>query len=641
MDTRTAPRPARGRSQAIEEPITNAVKVPSDPAQVIVNHASFRVRLAEPARQAGAVRRHVSALGQTAIVPTSVRSSTGSFVPVETLGGGVSPQRPDVPGQARRGAPVVWTGKTDPHDAAATQLLDAVQTAATRLVPRVGDGPAGPAGSADLAGPAGGKHGPGYSGAGAGEHLGDGIGAGSREGDGYGPEGGVLRGGAHRSEDHAGSGYDSADGEGAGDATRLQPAARPYIISPRAAVAADLVGHTLNGQDGEDGRLESPSVDVPFDGGHRDAHEDVYGEAHGDTAYGDGEVDDLDDLDAESSKANSPARHPYHPGRRRGSGLMLLPLRLFLGGISVYAGMSKLCDPDFFNGGDRGSMARWLSSLHPWAVAEPLRDLALSHPVGSGLTVAFLQIAVGMLTAVGLWQRAAAGTGMLLSAALLVTVSWHSAPAYDVPDIIYLAAWSPLLFAGASAYSLDTRLANDAWRTLGPRCSAFDMRRWILRRGVVVATVIMGLTLLVGSALGGAVRAGSFRTTVPDPSSPPTNHLPGQPLPTGPDEAGDRGRSGEPGGARRESPSASPSSPSHTTQPTSQPPAEGGTLGGSTGGQQPNQGGNGSTVTQQPSTPGQPQQPDESPSRGGGALGGILGAGGLMGEEPSRPTASA
>ena len=45
------------------------------------------------------------------------------------------------------------------------------------------------------------------------------------------------------------------------------------------------------------------------------------------------------------------------------------------------------------------------------------------------------------------------------AAALIVTVSWKTLPVYDAPDIIFLAAWSPLIIAGAPVYSIDGRLA--------------------------------------------------------------------------------------------------------------------------------------------------------------------------------------
>ena len=235
----------------------------------------------------------------------------------------------------------------------------------------------------------------------------------------------------------------------------------------------------------------------------------------------------------ERRPAGDGVRHAYYPDRRMNLGVVLLPLRVLLGFISIYAGMGKLCDPAYFEGGDRGSMVKWLSSLHPWSAAEPLRDFALSHPVGAGLSVAFLQVVVGVLTLLGLWQRVAAAFGALLSAAILVTVSWRSVATYGASDILFLAAWSPLVIAGAPVYSLDGRLAGEAWRTLGPRSEIGELRRRVLRRGSAVATVVVGLTLLVGSMLGGAVRSSEV-VTVPGPDSYPTNQLPGSRSPARP-----------------------------------------------------------------------------------------------------------
>lgn len=239
--------------------------------------------------------------------------------------------------------------------------------------------------------------------------------------------------------------------------------------------------------------------------------------------------------DSRRAHADARAQASYYPGRRMNLGVVLLPLRVFLGFISIYAGMGKLCDPVYFDGGERGSMVTWLQTLQPWALAEPLRDFALAHPVGAGLSVAFLQVIVGVLTVFGLWQRFAACFGALLSAALLMTVSWKTVPAYDAPDIIYLAAWSPLIIAGAPVYSLDGRLASEAWRTLGPRSEVWRLRRRVLRRGAVMATVVCGLTLLIGSLLGGAVRSTTV-VTVPGPGEAPSNYLPGRPLPRSPQQ---------------------------------------------------------------------------------------------------------
>jgi uncharacterized membrane protein YphA (DoxX/SURF4 family) len=332
-------------------------------------------------------------------------------------------------------------------------------------------------------------------------------------------------------------------------------------------------------------------------------------------------------------------------------GIVLLPLRIFLGFISIYAGMGKLCDPVYFDGGKRGSMVIWLASLHPWAAAEPLRNVALNHPVGAGLTIAFLQVVVGVLTVAGLWQRVAASFGALLSAALLVTVSWRIVPAYDAPDIIYLAAWSPLVIAGAPVYSVDGRLASEAWRRLGPRAALWDLRRRVLRRGTAIATVLLGLTLLVGSTLGAAVRSTSTRNDLPGPSDVPTNNLQGSPLPevSGPN-GGNSSATAPPSSESR--PSSSPSTSASSSAAASTAPASGapaqpatGTAGGSSGGHTAPSG-------QRPAPQPAPSHPSHSstpaPSKGGssgggsssggsgGALGGLLGSG-LLGMHSSAP----
>ncbi|WP_245687266.1 DoxX family protein [Streptacidiphilus griseoplanus] len=334
------------------------------------------------------------------------------------------------------------------------------------------------------------------------------------------------------------------------------------------------------------------------------------------------------------------AHHHRYPGRKVDLGLVLLPLRVFLGCISVYAGFSKLCDPVYFDGGDRGSMMRWLSSLHPWSFAQPLLDFAMAHPVGAGLAVSFTQIVVGVLSVLGLWQRAAAAAATLLSVVLLFTVSWQSVPAYDTPDIIYLAAWSPLLIAGAPFGSLDGRLALEAWRRLGPTAAAHRMRRRVLQRGAVLCAVVVGATLLLGSVLGAAVRTGGVSTTVvPHPSAPPTDYG----TPTWPARSPEGGT----GGSVRPS-APSPSRPAtrrpkpRTSLPgrpagTGRTPAPGrqpsGTAPGATGSAHHGGTGSGSTHPASPvggttSTPGGQQSTQPRPSHTGGAvIGGLLGSG--------------
>ncbi|WP_369218226.1 DoxX family protein, partial [Streptomyces flavofungini] len=452
VDTRTPRTPTGGSSSGFDEaPALSMVKVPSDPAQVIVNHASFRVQLPAAGRtQSPRISRHLGAADPTVRIPVAGTA-------------------------AKRRAPVVWSGRSDPDDTGAIRLLQAVRgssvrrsaeetgdTGATQVIPRV-DYDEGPE-TVETPGVSGGR-----------------------------PE------------------------------TRLLPQMR--------LPSSDY-----------DERIAERERREAYDGGYPDYTDDAY-----EIGYDDG----TEGEERKRRHGADPVRHAYYPGRRMNLGVVLLPLRVFLGFISIYAGMGKLCDPVYFDGGERGSMVKWLTSLHPWALAEPLRDFALQHPVGAGLSIAFLQVIVGVLTVLGLWQRVAATVGVLLSAALMVTVSWKTVPAYDAPDIIYLAAWSPLIIAGAPVYSVDGRLAGEAWRTLGPRVDIWDLRRRVLRRGGLVGGVVIGLTLLVGSLLGGAVRDAD-RVTVPGPGEAPRNELPGSPLPGDPAKKQRR---------QAQSPSASTGSP--------------------------------------------------------------------------------
>ncbi|WP_199779963.1 DoxX family protein [Streptomyces sp. LaPpAH-108] len=480
VDTRTPRTPTGDRSSGFDDvPALSMVKVPSDPAQVIVNHASFRVQLGAAARRNQSAR----IARQPGTVQTPSHLSSASVGTAARAGAG-------------RRRPVVWTGRSAPGDTGAHRLLQAVRgssvrhpdepAGATQVIPRVGAAP----------------------------------------GDGY-------------------DGYDRLD----------------------ATVETPVLGHQRTSPD------EGPLL-PPLRGG---------GSAYDEPAYDSGEFEAYDDsAEPPPSRASrrhgdDAARHAYYPGRRLNLGVVLLPLRVFLGFISIYAGMGKLCDPVYFDGGERGSMVKWLNTLHPWDVAEPLRQFALHHPVGSGLVIAFLQVIVGVLTILGCWQRVAAVVGALLSAALIVTVSWKTVPAYDAPDIIYLAAWSPLIIAGAPVYSVDGRLAAGAWRTLGPRADIWDLRRYVLRRGALITAVIIGLTLLIGSVLGGAVRASS-RVVVPGPGEAPRNNLPGSSLPREPGtrHSATPSASGAPtGGATAgASPSAVAPSAGRTTGATTAAPSQ-------------------------------------------------------------------
>ncbi|GAA3301856.1 DoxX family membrane protein [Streptomyces cinereospinus] len=527
------------------------VKVPSDPAQIIVNHASFRVQLGASSRRAQSPRvaRHLSATEDTARMPV-----------VGTAG------RTAQAGEAARRRPVVWSGRSAPDDTGAHRLLQAVRGAgvrhpeepsadagATQVIPRVD------------------------------------VGAGYGRYEGY-------------------DGYDGYDGCEDFDQTVETPVVGAQRTPGGAGTRLLPAMRTVEG-----------AYDRPAHPGER------FDDGHADAPVTAG-PDDEGAAPRSRRHADDPARHAYYPGRRMNLGVVLLPLRVFLGAISIYAGMGKLCDPVYFDGGDRGSMVKWLNTLHPWQVAEPLRQFALEHPVGAGLVIAFAQVVVGVLTVLGCWQRVAAVGGALLSAALLVTVSWKSVPAYDAPDIIYLAAWSPLLIAGAPVYSVDGRLAGLAWRRLGPRSDIWELRRYVLRRGALVTAVVTGLTLLVGSLLGGAVRDAD-RVVVPGPGEAPRNEQPGSPLPSDPGERrAETTPSASVASPTQDATSAAPSTDAATTPDATR---DAGTVTGGSPSQ--TQGTTGQAPPQQPSPVEEAPSTSAGPTSGGGTGSGSSGGTGSTG----------
>ncbi|WP_030569141.1 DoxX family protein [Streptomyces aureocirculatus] len=538
MDTRTPRTPTGGRSSGFDDtPALSMVKVPCDPAQVIVNHASFRVQLPTAGRtQSPRIARHLNTADDTVRIAAVA------------------------PAPARRRAPVVWSGKSAPGDLDAGGLLQAARASGVR---RSAEGP-------------------------------------GRDGD-----AGTALGGRDPYDD--GGSTQTIPRVDLDDPYR-DPAETAAFTPPRdPAETAAFIPPRHPG----DGTRLLPQMRLPgsADDEHRAAAAAAvsYADEDDGDGYDDGRgagPDEYDDRDETTGRRTGAGlRHAYFPGRRMNLGVVLLPLRVFLGFISIYAGMGKLCDPVYFDGGERGSMVKWLNSLHPWALAEPLRDWALQHPVGAGLVIAFLQVIVGVLTVLGLWQRVAASIGVLLSAALLVTVSWKTVPAYDAPDIIYLAAWSPLIIAGAPVYSIDGRLASEAWRTLGPRAELWELRRRVLRRGALVGAVVVGLTLLIGSVLGGAVRDAD-RVTVPGPGEAPRNELPGSPLPEDPDNERKLRRD-------RQSPTA-PTDASAPTQGSSASPTQGAA---GTPGAAPETGGGGVSEDQPSATQGTGGQAPSSQQR--------------------------
>ncbi|MGW4132946.1 Rieske 2Fe-2S domain-containing protein [Amycolatopsis japonica] len=188
----------------------------------------------------------------------------------------------------------------------------------------------------------------------------------------------------------------------------------------------------------------------------------------------------------------------------------LLPLRVFLGGTFLYAGLSKLLDPHYLD--HTSPLGVHAQMLHA-ATTSPLGalvSLAAEYPTVTGLVIAFGEFAVGMGTLLGLFTRIAALGGFLLALSFFLTVSWTTRPYYFGADIVFAAAWTPLLIAGDTGlFSATTRLRAAIRR---PNPAPDDVKRRILLWG--------GLITATTAVLGGVIALTRRATTNSEPSRP-------------------------------------------------------------------------------------------------------------------------
>src|SRR6266536_3285521 len=141
--------------------------------------------------------------------------------------------------------------------------------------------------------------------------------------------------------------------------------------------------------------------------------------------------------------------------------LAIVPLRVFLGATFVDAGLGKLLSAAYLGTGPRGFAAQARGFARGSPIGWLVRAVALPHPMAAGLLLAVAELAIGLLTLVGLASRAAAAGGLALSFTFFLTASWHTRPFFYGPDLPFAAGWLVLLLAGhAGLPSLDRRLAR-------------------------------------------------------------------------------------------------------------------------------------------------------------------------------------
>lgn len=181
----------------------------------------------------------------------------------------------------------------------------------------------------------------------------------------------------------------------------------------------------------------------------------------------------------------------------------LLPLRLFLGVVFLYAGLSKIADSTFLDDSSPLSMHASVVAVQAQSPIGALLGPVVRHSAVFGLLMALGEIAVGIGTLAGLLHRIAAAGGVVLALSLFLTVSWGADPWYTGADLGYAVAFFPLLLSRATPLSADAWLVEVTRRRIADetddRLVTSEDRT---RRGILTGiAALAGLVGVAGAAL--------------------------------------------------------------------------------------------------------------------------------------------
>ena len=220
--------------------------------------------------------------------------------------------------------------------------------------------------------------------------------------------------------------------------------------------------------------------------------------------------------------------------QERPIGVILAPLRVFLGVTFIYAGLLKLGSADFLSQSAPNGVLRQMQNA---VVNSPISFVvqhAVEHYQLAGLSIAVGELFVGIGILFGIWTRLAATFAFILSASFWLTVSWSTSPYFFGPDIIFMAALTPLIIAGDGGYlSVGARVRSIVERQAkapGGASSNQPLQQEIDRRTLVRTGAVAGVLAGVGLLAGAMGRFFSKATPVAAPthssSAKPTSGAP-------------------------------------------------------------------------------------------------------------------
>jgi thiosulfate dehydrogenase [quinone] large subunit len=167
------------------------------------------------------------------------------------------------------------------------------------------------------------------------------------------------------------------------------------------------------------------------------------------------------------------------------SAYALLPLRAFLGATFLYAGLQKWTDPGYFNSHATTYIGKQITAFaHGSPIQGFLLGVAAPHAVLFGWLVVVGELVASIAVLAGAATRIGAAIGILLNITFFLSASWHVYPYFYGSDLVFIAAWTPLLLVGSAGlpavdtwlwqrYALALKrppLAHIAW-IFGPECA--------------------------------------------------------------------------------------------------------------------------------------------------------------------------
>jgi thiosulfate dehydrogenase [quinone] large subunit len=146
---------------------------------------------------------------------------------------------------------------------------------------------------------------------------------------------------------------------------------------------------------------------------------------------------------------------------RFSNGYPVIPLRIFLAVLFLFAGWAKLTYPGFFDPNTLTGLKATVDSAKGTPLGGALGPLS-DHPSLFGHITAFAEIAIGLGMLVGLLTRIAALGGIVLTGMIALSINWNGIKEYTASggwftsvDLAVAAALSVFLIGGAGPLSLD------------------------------------------------------------------------------------------------------------------------------------------------------------------------------------------